>query len=92
MAGREAVARGSALASLLQQHSVGPPDRRKVGGAPELTHVSLSGGRYHIGAARYAELMAEPVAVDRVLEEGAERLRPLAQATMAEVREKMGLR
>ena len=28
----------------------------------------------------------------RVLEEGAERVRPIAQATMAEVREKMGLR
>ena len=41
---------------------------------------------------RYAELMASPVTVDRVLEEGAERLRPLAQATIAEVRENMGLR
>jgi tryptophanyl-tRNA synthetase len=41
---------------------------------------------------RYAELMASPVAVDRVLEEGAERLRPIATATIAEVREKMGLR
>ena len=41
---------------------------------------------------RYAELMADPTRVDRVLEEGAERIRPLAQATMAEVREKMGLR
>ena len=41
---------------------------------------------------RYAELMADPARIDRVLEEGAERIRPLAQATMAEVREKMGLR
>lgn len=41
---------------------------------------------------RYAELMADPVRVERVLEEGAERIRPIAQATMAEVREKMGLR
>jgi tryptophanyl-tRNA synthetase len=41
---------------------------------------------------RYAELMADPTHVDRVLEEGAERIRPLAQATMAEVRERMGLR
>jgi len=41
---------------------------------------------------RYAELMASPVIVDRVLEEGAARLRPIVDATMAEVREKMGLR
>ena len=41
---------------------------------------------------RYAELMADPARIDRVLEEGAERIRPMAQATMAEVREKMGLR
>jgi tryptophanyl-tRNA synthetase len=41
---------------------------------------------------RYRELMADPVAVERALEVGAERIRPLAQATMAEVRERMGLR
>jgi tryptophanyl-tRNA synthetase len=41
---------------------------------------------------RYRELMADPARIDRVLEEGAERARPIAQATMAEVREKMGLR
>jgi tryptophanyl-tRNA synthetase len=41
---------------------------------------------------RYRELMADPVRIDRVLDEGAERVRPIAQATMAEVREKMGLR
>ena len=41
---------------------------------------------------RYAELMADPARIDRILDEGAERVRPLAQATMAEVREKMGLR
>jgi tryptophanyl-tRNA synthetase len=41
---------------------------------------------------RYAELMASPAIVDRVLEEGAARLRPIVDATMAEVREKMGLR
>ena len=41
---------------------------------------------------RYAELMADPTRIDRILEEGAERIRPLAEATMAEVREKMGLR
>jgi tryptophanyl-tRNA synthetase len=41
---------------------------------------------------RYAELMADPTRVDRILIDGAERVRPLAEATMAEVREKMGLR
>ena len=48
----------------------------------------------HYAAARerYAELMANPVEVDGILEAGADRLRPKAEATMAEVREKMGLR
>ncbi|HEX5590284.1 MAG TPA: tryptophan--tRNA ligase [Candidatus Limnocylindrales bacterium] len=41
---------------------------------------------------RYAELMANPDRVDGILEAGADRLRPIAAATMAEVREKMGLR
>ena len=41
---------------------------------------------------RYAELMASPAIVDRVLEGGAARLRPIVDATMAEVRDKMGLR
>jgi len=41
---------------------------------------------------RYLELQAHPERVDGILEEGAERLRPVAAATMAEVREKMGLR
>ncbi len=41
---------------------------------------------------RYAELMAHPDRVDGVLEEGAARLKPIVDATMAEVREKMGLR
>ncbi len=36
--------------------------------------------------------MADPALIDRILEEGAERIRPIAEATMAEVREKMGLR
>ena len=48
----------------------------------------------HYAAARdrYAELMASPVTVDRVLDEGAARLQPIVDATLAEVREKMGLR
>jgi tryptophanyl-tRNA synthetase len=41
---------------------------------------------------RYAELMEDSARIDRILLEGAERIRPLAQATMEEVREKMGLR
>ena len=41
---------------------------------------------------RYIELMAHPHEIDGILEAGADRLRPLATATMAEVREKMGLR
>jgi tryptophanyl-tRNA synthetase len=41
---------------------------------------------------RYAALMAHPDRIDGVLEAGADRLRPIAAATMAEVRAKMGLR
>ena len=41
---------------------------------------------------RYAELMAAPARLDEILAAGAERIRPIAEATMAEVREKMGLR
>jgi tryptophanyl-tRNA synthetase len=48
--------------------------------------------RYAEARDRYRELMADPVRVDEILAAGAERIRPLAQATMAEVREKMGLR
>jgi hypothetical protein len=36
--------------------------------------------------------MAKPDEVDGILEAGADRLKPLAEATMAEVRTKMGLR
>lgn len=41
---------------------------------------------------RYLELMADPTRVEEILAAGAERLRPKAEATMAEVRERMGLR
>jgi tryptophanyl-tRNA synthetase len=41
---------------------------------------------------RYRELMADWREVSDVLEAGAERLRPIAQATMDEVRTRMGLR
>jgi tryptophanyl-tRNA synthetase len=48
----------------------------------------------HYGPARerYHELMAKPADIDGILEAGADRLRPRAQSTMAEVRERMGLR
>ncbi len=41
---------------------------------------------------RYRELMAEPARIDTILADGAERIRPIAQATIDEVRYKMGLR
>jgi tryptophanyl-tRNA synthetase len=41
---------------------------------------------------RYLELMAHPDQIDGILEAGADRLRPLARATMDEVLHKMGLR
>ncbi len=47
---------------------------------------------YAEARARYEDLMAHPAEVDGVLEAGADRLRPRADATLAEVREKMGLR
>ena len=48
--------------------------------------------RYAPARQRYLELMADPARLDEILAAGAERVRPLAQATMAEVRERMGLR
>jgi tryptophanyl-tRNA synthetase len=41
---------------------------------------------------RYMELIANPTEIDGILEAGADRLRPMASATMDEVRTKMGLR
>jgi tryptophanyl-tRNA synthetase len=41
---------------------------------------------------RYLGLLANPAEVDGILEMGADRLRPMAEATMAEVRQRMGLR
>ncbi len=41
---------------------------------------------------RYVELMAAPWRIDEILAAGAERILPIAQATIDEVREKMGLR
>ena len=47
---------------------------------------------YEQGLPGYLELMADPVKIARIIDEGAERARPIAEATMAEVRTKMGLR
>jgi tryptophanyl-tRNA synthetase len=41
---------------------------------------------------RYLDLLAHPETIDEILAAGADRLAPIASATMAEVREKMGLR
>ncbi len=41
---------------------------------------------------RYLELLANPGEVEGILEMGADRLRPMAEETMAEVRRRMGLR
>jgi len=41
---------------------------------------------------RFAALMAHPAEVDGILESGADRLGPVAAATLGEVKEKMGLR
>jgi tryptophanyl-tRNA synthetase len=41
---------------------------------------------------RYLELLANPTEVEGILEMGADRLRPMAEATMSEVRTRMGLR
>jgi tryptophanyl-tRNA synthetase len=49
-------------------------------------------GRYAEARQRYGELMADPARIDRILADGAERIRPIAEATMAEVQHKMGLR
>ena len=48
--------------------------------------------RYADARERFMELMADPRRVDEILAAGAERIRPIAEATMSEVREKMGLR
>ena len=41
---------------------------------------------------KYADLMDRPERVNEILAAGAERIRPIAEATMDEVRHKMGLR
>ena len=47
---------------------------------------------YREARERYLELLDNPGRIDEILAAGAERLRPMAAATMAEVHEKMGLR
>ena len=48
--------------------------------------------RYEEARETYAELMAYPERLQEILAAGAERIRPIAQATIDEVRDKMGLR
>ena len=47
---------------------------------------------YEPARERYEALLANPKEIDEIVAAGAERLRPMAEKTMAEVREKMGLR
>jgi tryptophanyl-tRNA synthetase len=49
-------------------------------------------GHYAPARERYLELMSRPDELDGLLEEGADRLRPKAEATMDTVRHRMGLR
>jgi tryptophanyl-tRNA synthetase len=49
-------------------------------------------GRYAGARERYLELLARPAEVDEILAAGAARIEPLARQTMAEVRDRMGLR
>src|SRR5215212_2642158 len=49
-------------------------------------------GQYAPARERYLELQASPGRVDEILASGAARLAPMAAETIAEVREKMGLR
>jgi tryptophanyl-tRNA synthetase len=49
-------------------------------------------GHYAPARERYLELLANPTEVEGILEMGADRLRPMAEATMSEVRTRMGLR
>ncbi len=48
--------------------------------------------RYAEARDRFTDLMADTDRIDQILAAGAERIRPIAEATMDEVREKMGLR
>jgi tryptophanyl-tRNA synthetase len=47
---------------------------------------------YEPARERYAELMAHPAEIDTILAAGDEAIRPIAEATIAEVRDRMGLR
>jgi tryptophanyl-tRNA synthetase len=48
--------------------------------------------RYAEARERYAELMSDPARLDEILAAGVDGVLPIAEATMTEVREKMGLR
>ena len=81
---------------LLRRRLRGDLGRRADGPDRLRRHQELLADRIiaHYAAARerYARADGGPRPDRRILEEGAERLRPMAEATMAEVREKMGLR
>jgi tryptophanyl-tRNA synthetase len=47
---------------------------------------------YALARETYLELTADPARLRRILDEGAERIRTIAEATMTEVHERMGLR
>jgi tryptophanyl-tRNA synthetase len=53
--------------------------------------AELVGDRFAAFRERYAELMDRPQEIDRILAEGAAKARPVAAATMREVRERIGL-
>ena len=48
--------------------------------------------RYASAREKYNELIADPKQLEAILEAGAEKARPMVESTMAEVRERMGLR
>jgi tryptophanyl-tRNA synthetase len=60
-------------------------DMKKLLGERIVRHYAPARERYH-------ELMANPAEIDGILEAGADRLRPRAEATMDDVRHRMGLR
>jgi chromosomal replication initiation ATPase DnaA len=54
--------------------------------------ISVPTAEFKLIGEKYADLMDHPERVQEILAAGAERIRPIAEATMDEVRHKMGLR
>ena len=69
-------------------------ERRAITGCVDMKRLLADRIVRHYAPARerYLELMANPGRIDEILAAGAARLAPIAAATMAEVRHKMGLR